>query len=73
MARILYINNTGGGFADHLEVPADTTVQQFFRDRMPDSVAEDYLIRINRLPAACDQVLQDGDRVTITPLKIEGA
>jgi hypothetical protein len=32
-----------------------------------------YLIRVNRQPASADQVLQLGDRVTITPTKIEGA
>ena len=32
-----------------------------------------YLIRVNRQPVASDQVLQEGDRVSITPTKIEGA
>lgn len=35
--------------------------------------ASDYLIRVNRQPAASDHVLQEGDRVSITPVKIEGA
>ena len=35
--------------------------------------AADYLIRVNRLPASADQKLQDGDRVSMTPTKIEGA
>ena len=34
---------------------------------------EDYLIRVNRLPAGADQVLHEGDRVSMTPTKIEGA
>jgi hypothetical protein len=34
---------------------------------------QDYLIRVNRQPAASDQVLQEGDRVSLTPVKIEGA
>ena len=33
----------------------------------------DYLIRVNRQPAAADQVLQDQDRVSFTATKIEGA
>jgi hypothetical protein len=37
------------------------------------NIASDYLIRVNRMPVAKDQVLQDGDRVTCTPLKVEGA
>jgi hypothetical protein len=35
--------------------------------------SEDYLIRVNRLPASADQILQEGDRVSMTPTKIEGA
>jgi sulfur carrier protein ThiS len=32
-----------------------------------------YLIRVNRQPVAPDQVLQAGDRISITPTKMEGA
>ena len=71
--QILYINNDGGGFADHVQVAPGTTVEQFFDERLPDRKPGDFLIRVNRQPAARDQVLQDGDRLTITPTKIEGA
>lgn len=71
--RILYVNNDGGGFADYVEAAEGTTVAQFFGQRLGGRQAEDYLIRVNRLPAAADQVLHEGDRVTITPVKIEGA
>ena len=70
--KILYINNNGGGFADHIEVPAGSTVQQLFEQRISGK-PENYLIRVNRLPAASSQVLQEGDRVSVTPVKIEGA
>jgi sulfur carrier protein ThiS len=71
--RILYINNAGAGFADHVEVDANTTVEKFFAQRMPGCNPGDYLIRVNRQPVSRDQVLQEGDRVSITPTKIEGA
>lgn len=71
--RILFINNDGGGFADHIEVEAGTTVQQLFAQRIPGGRAANYLIRVNRQPASADQVLQDGDRASFTPTKIEGA
>lgn len=71
--KVLYINNDGGGFADHIEVAPSTTVAQLLEQRLPDRRPEDYLIRVNRLPAAADQVLQEGDRVSITPTRIEGA
>ena len=34
---------------------------------------QDYLIRVNRQPCSEDQVLQEGDRISITPTKIDGA
>ena len=71
--RILFIDNQGGGFADYLNINAGTTVQQFFKEKMHDCGPDDYLIRVNRQPVARDYVLQEGDRITITPLKIEGA
>ena len=71
--RILFINNDGGGFADHIQVAPSTTVTELFEQRLPDRQAEDFLIRVNRLPASREQVLQDGDRVSMTPTKIEGA
>ena len=71
--RILYINNDGGGYADYVNVTEGTTVEKFFKDKMPGSQAGDYLIRVNRQPVPRDHVLQENDRITITPTKIEGA
>ena len=73
MAKILYLNNDGGGFADYVEIAEGTTVQVFFAERVSHGKPEDYLIRVNRQPASAEQVLQDGDRVSFTPRKIEGA
>ena len=71
--RLLYINNGGGGFADFVDVTESTTVEQFFKDKMQGSKPDDFLIRVNRQPVPCEYVLKEGDRVTITPTKIEGA
>lgn len=71
--RVLYINNDGGGFADFIDVEPGTTVQRLFDDRVKHGRPADYLIRVNRQPAPADQVLQEGDRISFTPLKIEGA
>ena len=70
---VLYINNDGGGFADHIEIEDGTTVASLFTQRLPDRKPEDYLIRVNRQAASADQVLHEGDRISITPTKIEGA
>ena len=71
--KILYINNDGGGYADYVNVADGTTVDKFFNQQLPGRPAEDYLIRVNRQPVTRDYVLQEGDRVTATPTKVEGA
>jgi len=69
--KILFVNNDGGGFADYIEIDADTTVEDLFLDQVGGE-ASDYLIRVNRQPCAAGQILQEGDRISITPTKIEG-
>ena len=71
--QVLLINNDGGGFADRVEIPEGTTVLDLFRRYIKHRGPEDYLIRVNRQPAARDEPLREGDRVSITPVKIEGA
>jgi hypothetical protein len=71
--EIQFINNLGGGFAGRLEVPEGTTVQQLFEKQMPGCEPADYMIRVDRMPSASDQVLHPDSRVSVTPLKIEGA
>ena len=71
--RVLVINNDGGGFADHVEVTDGITVGALFTERMADRRPGDYLIRVNRQPAAADLVLQPGDRISLTPTKIGDA
>jgi len=71
--KILFINNDGGGFADHIDVEEGTTVETLFSQRIANAKSENYLIRVNRQPAAANQPLQEGDRVSFTPTKIEGA
>jgi hypothetical protein len=71
--KIFFINSQGGGFADYVEVKDGTTVEQFFRERIPYGDPENYLIRVDRQPAGAKEVLHEGQRVSITPTKIEGA
>jgi sulfur carrier protein ThiS len=71
--KILFINNDGGGYADYVEVQDRTTVEALFARQLPHAKSEDYLIRVNRQPVARDYALQEGDRVSMTPTKIEGA
>ncbi len=71
--RILFINNNGSGFADHIDIEPGTTVDKLFAQKVGGGDPSDYLIRVNRQPCARDQVLCEGDRVSITPTKIAGA
>lgn len=71
--KILYINNDGAGFADEIEVAEGTTVQKLFAERVAHGAPQDYLIRVNRQPVTANQALHEGDRVSFTPTKIEGA
>ncbi|MBL1217353.1 MAG: molybdopterin converting factor [Planctomycetes bacterium] len=71
--RIMFINNNGSGFADYIDVQEGLTVIDLFERQMPDCKPEDYLIRVNRQPVTRDTQLAEGDRVSITPTKIEGA
>lgn len=71
--KILFISNNAGGFADHIDIDDNTTVGQFFASKMPNEASANYVVRVNREPVASDYVLQDGDRLTITPSKIQGA
>ena len=71
--KIFFLNNYGGGFANQIDVAAGISVGELFAQRMPGCQAEDYLIRVNRQPAVADEPLTDGARVSVTPVKIEGA
>ena len=71
--QILLINNDGSGFADHIDIAEGTSVSTLFAEKMPGRKAGDYLIRVNRLPVTSDQILQPGDRVSMTATKIQGA
>ena len=71
--RIMFINNDGGGFADMIEVRNGLALHELFDEQMGDRPPGDFLIRVNRQPATADQVLREGDRVSMTPTKIAGA
>ena len=74
MTSVEFINNEGGGFSDEINVQNGTTAAQLFVAQMgADKDAGEYLIRVNRTAVPASYVLQGGDRMTVTPTKIDGA
>lgn len=69
--KILFINAGGGGFASTIDVPEAARSALSIWSRSA-AIPEGYLIRVNRMPTTIHQILQEGDRVSVTPL-IEGA
>ena len=73
---ITYLNRNGGGFAERHTLPVGTTVRQFLENQKINP--EDFTIRVVRpgqggFTPAADDPLQEGDRLSCVPLKIEGA
>ena len=73
---ITYLNRDGGGFAERHTLTAGTTVAQFLEQQ--HIKADDHTIRVVRSPQGGftpthSDILQEGDRLSCVPLKIEGA
>jgi hypothetical protein len=74
MIKVTFINNDGAGFADTIEIEPGTTAAELFADQLgQDADPSAYLIRVNREACASNKVLNDGDKMTCTPTKIDGA
>lgn len=77
MVKITLLNNDGGGFAEVHEIEEDTSILNFCTNRAEEQdeefISEDWVIRVNRTPVVKNYVLQNNDRITITPSKISGA
>lgn len=71
--KITLLNLEGGGFSDLLEVAQGTTVGALFDRKFGPEQAPRYVIRVNNRPVVHQYVLQEGDKVSFTPRKIEGA
>lgn len=80
--EVVFINNDGSGFADKVQVADHTTFGDFFKQRVGAGAnPSNYTIRVTRVvggvptkytPEAGAR-LQQGDRVSVLPNKVEGA
>lgn len=71
--KVLFLNNSGGGFARYVDVPAGTTVGGFFLQELPNQNPGAFTIKLNRELVAADVVLKEGDKLSVVPKKVEGA
>lgn len=71
--KAYFINAAGGGYSEVLEVDQGCTVEELFESMMEGCNPKNYLILVNRGPAAADEVIQDGDRISITPVQVKGS
>lgn len=75
MIKILYVSTQSSGLSTEVEIPEGTTVSAFFRQKYGEEVAaSDYSFVLNgQAQPATTTVLQEGDRLSIGPRKMEGA
>ena len=71
--RVKVVNNVGGGFASSQTFAEGMTVGKIFESTVPNGNSRDYKIRRNNQPAEFDELVADGDTVTITPMNMKGA
>lgn len=76
MVSVTLVCNSGQGVPRQLSVREGTTVDDLLRVNF-DGHVEDFTVSIRRDGcseiADLDDELEDGDRVTLAPLKVEGA
>lgn len=68
----LIINNAGGGFADRKSYNKGITAKEVVQKEVNGNY-QDHTIRVNGKEVAEDYVMENGDTLTVTPLKIKGA
>ena len=72
MITIRLSDVTRDGGAREITTTAGTNVAAFIAANTSGSF-ENSLVRVNRASSTADQILVDGDRVSITPTNIKGA
>jgi hypothetical protein len=69
----VFLTANDSGYSNWVEdVRHGTTLSEFVTEHCPDRAPSDLLIRVNHQGVEPSYVLNDGDRVTATPRKIEG-
>lgn len=69
--QVVFVNNAGGGFADRMRIDDDLTIEEFLEDEGIDP--DQTVVQVNGSHVEADRVLRNGDRISATPAKIDGA
>lgn len=76
MIEVTLVTNDGAGLPVSIPVVDGTTLEKFLEVSFEDD-PDDFTIRIRAngmsVEAHRDYVLQDGDRISLAPIKIDGA
>ncbi len=71
--QVLFINNEGAGFAEKVDVPSGTSISQFLEAELPDTDLSDRNVTVNGAIVSADYPLALGDKIAVTPLKVDAA
>jgi molybdopterin converting factor small subunit len=75
MIKVLFIDAraNSGGFAPQRDAIAGITIKQFLQQQLQTGDVGGMIIRVNNNPVVDSYVLQNGDKVSLFPSKVEGA
>ncbi|RLD67828.1 MAG: hypothetical protein DRI98_12335 [Bacteroidetes bacterium] len=74
LVRVLVSNSTGTGFAEWMMLPLGTTLESLLGDVLDeDQDVSTLKIRLNRELAVASYVLQDEDKLSLSPSRVKGA
>jgi hypothetical protein len=76
MINVTLITNDGAGLPQQVDVADDTRLEDFLRVAFEGDI-EEFKIRVRAngtsVEAHMDYILQDGDRISLAPLKVDGS
>lgn len=70
----IFLLTPGAALLQNREIPEGTTTGFLIQDfaKSQNNSVNNYMLRVNRQPVHGDEVLKDGDRVSITPINGKG-
>ena len=75
MVEVTLVTNSGGGIPRKIPVNDNTTLEKFLEIHFDDD-PDNFTIRIRAngtsVEAHAEYILQDGDRVSLAPTKVDG-